>query len=133
MKQAHETTPQERGQDAPWYTPTVRVRLADGSTLLRPGKPVQRANATLTSKWTGVSKKNLRLLAEGGWIRECQVRPRTWVCYPAEIAGFIERTEKEPDFWNDARRAAYITARRLRDHRWKTPEGKIQEAREEGR
>jgi len=124
MKQAHETTPQERGQDAPWYTPTVRVRLADGSTLLRPGKPVQRANATLTSKWTGVSRKNLRLLAEVGLIRECQVTPKTLLYYPAEIEEFIERTEREPDFWNAARRDAYITARRLRDHRWEKTDGR---------
>lgn len=101
--------------DAPWYAPVLRMRLADGSWILRFGTPVQRATANQTAKWTGVSKKNLSVLAEAGYIRRAQPTPFTAYYYPAEVEAFIQSTEDDPAFWTKVRRATYIKARRLRD------------------
>lgn len=118
--------------DAPWYTPTIRVKLADGSTLLRTGKPVQRATPNQTSTWTRISKKNLRTLAECGFIRESRPTPWTLLYYPEEVEEFLRKTEEDPNFWNRVRRDAYITARRLRDKRqFKTEDGETEERRED--
>lgn len=103
--------------DAPWYTPTLVLRLADGSTMLKPGKPVQRGTSNQVSKWTGISKKNLRLLADIGLIREARPTPWTLFYYPAEVEDLISKTEADPNFWDKVKRDAYIQVRRLRDPR----------------
>lgn len=101
----------------PWYVPKIWLRLADGSWILKFGKPVQRATSSQVAKWTGISKKNLRLLAEAGFIRECRPTPWSLFYYPAEVEDFILKTEADPDFWNKVRRDTYIRARRLREPR----------------
>lgn len=112
-------TPSPTTSEAAWYTPTLVMRLADGSTMLKPGKPVQRATSSQVAKWTGISKKNLRQLAEIGLIREARPTPWSLHYYPAEVEEFIAKTEADPDFWNKVRKDAYIQSRRLRDSRFK--------------
>lgn len=100
--------------DAPWYTPTLVMRLAGGETLLKPGKPVQRGTPEQCSKWTGISRKTLKRLSEAGFIRVANPTPWLVFYYPGEIEDLIAKTEADPDFWNDVRRKAYIEARHLR-------------------
>jgi hypothetical protein len=101
-------------QDSAWYIPPTAVRLADGSTLIRPGKAVQRARGSLVAKWTGVPRKTLAALADCGLIRRCHPSPGVAHYYPAEVEALIARTEDDPDFWNQVRVRAYLTGRRLR-------------------
>jgi len=101
--------------NAPWFTPNTVVRLADGSTLIRPGKAVQRAKGSLVAKWTGVHRKNLAALAECGLIRRCFPSPGAAHYYPAEVEALLARTEADPAFWNAVRRRAFITGQRLRE------------------
>jgi hypothetical protein len=107
-------TPKTPTLDAPWYTPSIVLRLAGGETLVKPGKAVQRGTPEQCSKWTGINTKTLKRLAEAGFIRVA--KPTPWVAfyYPAEIEEFIAKTEADPDFWSDVKRKAYIESRRLR-------------------
>lgn len=100
-----------------WYTPNRVMALADGSFLIKPLKPILRATATRTSALTGVSLKNLRILAEAGFIRVSRPTPGTSFFYPGEIEAFILQTEEDPDFWTKVRRATYLKCARLRDKR----------------
>ncbi len=110
-------TPAPSLANAPWYTPTLVMKLADGSILIKHGKPVQRATANQTSAWTGVSKKNLKILAEIGEIRQCRPTPSSVFYYPAEVEDYIAKTEADLNYWNAVRRKAYISVRRLREPR----------------
>lgn len=105
-----------------WFTPVRVMTLPDGSTLLKPGKPVHRASANQTSKLTGVSPKNLRSLAEAGFIRRAMPTPGSTLYYPGEVEAFIAQTEADPNFWNRVRTAAYIRCARLRDKRRQKPD-----------
>jgi len=106
-------------QEAPWFTPIKVMQMPDGSFLLRPGKPIQRASIEQTSKWTGVSKKTLRRLAESGFIRCARVTAARHYYYPGEIEEFIAKTEADPDYWTPERIQHYLGVRRLRE---KSPE-----------
>lgn len=100
---------------ATWIIPPLRLHLADGSTLVKPGKAVQRGTAEQVSKWTGISTKTLARLAEAGFIRCAKPTPWLLFYYPGEIEEFVAKTEADPDFWSKVRRDAYITSRRLRE------------------
>jgi hypothetical protein len=102
-------------QESAWYIPTTTVRLADGSTLIRPGKAVKRARGSLVTKWTGVPRKTLAALAECGLIRRANPSPGAAYYYPAEVEALVARTESDPDFWNEVRTRAYLTGERLRE------------------
>lgn len=108
-------TPPHADPGETWLVPAVKLMLADGSCLIKPGRPVLRATSNRTAQLTGVSKKNLSLLAEVGYIRRARPTPQTVFYYPGEVEEFIRQTEEDPDFWNDVRRKAYITTRRLRN------------------
>lgn len=113
-----DTTPQPV-----WFTPNRVMELPDGSILIKRGKPIQRATATATAKMTGVSLKNLRILADAGFIRCSRPTPGSAFYYPGEIEEFIQKTEDDPAFWTKVRKDAYLLCARLRDKR-RTPRGK---------
>lgn len=106
-----------------WFTPTRVMELPDGSILIKRGKPIQRATSTETSKWTGISLKNLRILADAGFIRCARPTLGSAFYYPGEIEEFIRRTEEDPAFWTKVRRDAYLQCARLRDKRRKPRPG----------
>ena len=108
-------TPPLPEPEIPWIIPALRLHLADGSTLVRPCKAVQRGTAVQVAKWTGVSTKTLARLAEAGFIRASKPTPWLLLYYPGEIEEFIVKTEADPDFWSKVKRAAYITSRKLRE------------------
>lgn len=112
---------QTHHHEAPWYTPTIVMRLADGSTLLKPGRPIQRATGDQVAKWTGVSLKTLRNLAETGFIRRAQITRVKHLYYPGEVEDFIAATEADPDFWDDVRKKAYLDCRSMRSRKPTTP------------
>ena len=109
--------PDSSEPQAIWYTPTRVMELPDGSVLLKRGKPIQRATASQTAKWTGVSLKNLRILAEAGFIRVAHPTPGSSFYYPEEVEQFIQLTEADPAFWTKARKDTYLQCSRLRDKR----------------
>lgn len=90
------------------------MALPDGSFLIKVGKPVARANAGQTSRLTGISLKNLRILAEAGFIRCARPTPHSALYYPGEILEFVEKTEADPVFWSKVRRDTYLRCARLR-------------------
>lgn len=100
-----------------WITPHRVMELPDGSILIKRGKPIMRATATITSKLTGVSLKNLRILAEAGFIRCARPTPGSSFYYPAEVEIFIQKTEEDPSYWTKVRKDAYLQCARLRDGR----------------
>jgi hypothetical protein len=107
-------TPETHNEEgAVWYVPRVPVTLADGTIVIRMGKPLLRASARLTAKWTGVNKKNLSRLAQAGFIRRTMVTPGCHGYYPAEVEAFIDKTEAE-DFWTPERRRIYLNGGRIR-------------------
>lgn len=101
-------------KDAPWFIPTKTIHLPDGSTLIKPGKAIQRAKAADCARMTGVQRKSLASLAECGLIRSFRPTPKGTCYYPGEIMELINRTESDPDFWDRVRTAAYLTGTRLR-------------------
>lgn len=111
------TDPDQNSPQIVWFTPNRVMELPDGSILIKRGKPVQRVTATVTSKLTGVSLKNLRILAEAGFIRCARPTPGSAFYYPGEIEIFIQKTEDDPAFWTKVRRDTYLSCARLRDRR----------------
>lgn len=98
-----------------WIIHAQVVQLGDGSLLIKPQKPRLRAPAKLTSRLTGISLKNLRILSESGFIRCAKPSPGTCFYYPLEIEDFIQQTEADPAFWSKVRRATYLECARLRN------------------
>lgn len=94
-------------KSVPHFIPAVRVQLPDGSTLIRPGKAIQRAQAHIVAKAFGLSTKTLLRLAEAGHIRSARVTPSTTFYYPGEIEDFIQKMEDNPDFWTPKRRREF--------------------------
>jgi hypothetical protein len=108
-------TPETHNDDgAVWYVPHTPLVLADGTIMIRQGKPVLRASSRLTAKWTGVKKKNLARLAEAGFIRRAKAGPGIHEYYPAEVMAFIEKTEEE-GFWTPERKRIYLNGGKLRE------------------
>lgn len=102
-------------RDAPWFIPSTVIRLADGSTLVKPGRAVQRARVADVVRWTGVHRKTLSALADCGLIRRALPSPHAPHYYPAEVEALLKRTEEDPEFWNDVRRRAFLSGTRLRE------------------
>ena len=111
-----DTMPPLPSPDIPWLIPAIKLHLADGSTLVKPCKAVQRGTAEQVSKWCGISTKTLDRLAEAGFIRRSKPTPWLLFYYPGEIEEFIAKTESDPDFWCKVKRDAYVTSRRLREN-----------------
>jgi hypothetical protein len=99
------------------------MAMPDGSFLIKPLKPILRATATRTSALTGISLKNLRILADVGFIRCARPTPKSAFYFPGEIEDFIRQTEEDPAFWTKVRRDAYLQCARLRDKRRKPRRG----------
>jgi hypothetical protein len=97
-----------------WYIPAIAHKLADGSTLIKPGKAVCRGTASQVSKWTGVHRKVLSKLADCGLISRLHPSPGLTWYYPSEVETLIQKTQSEPDFWNTVKRKAFITGTSLR-------------------
>jgi hypothetical protein len=94
-------------KDVPWYFPTIKMKLADGTYLLKPGKPIQRAVSTVVAKAFNVSPRTLKRLAESGHIRDAQVTPQLVFYYPGEIEEFFRKMEENPGYWTAQRRREY--------------------------
>ena len=100
---------------APWVIPATVVQLPDGSTLVKPGKAIQRATGTRTSRITGVHPKTLSALADCGLIRRERPSPGQTFYYPGEVEDLLSKTSADPDFWNQVRTKAFLTGSNLRN------------------
>lgn len=98
----------------PWYIPTTTVQFADGSTLVKPGKAIQRGTAKQVARAFGVSTRTLSRLAEAGIIRQARLSPQVTFYYPGEIQAFMDETEANPDHWNEKRLREYGLARAVK-------------------
>ena len=103
--------PIEGNPDGCWIISYLSLKLADGTYILKPQKPVFRASARVTSKLTHVSEKTLVRLAESGFISCALSTPGCRLYYPAEVEEFLQKTIADPDFWTPARRKQYAMAR----------------------
>lgn len=100
-----------------WIIPATAVQLPDGSTLIKPGKAIQRANVARTAKLTGIPQKTLIALADCGLIRRDRPSPRQSFYYPGEIEELLSRTSTDPEFWNEVRTKAFLRGSNLRNSR----------------
>ena len=105
-----EPTPQSS-----WFIPAATVKLPDGSTLVKPGKAIQRASLTATVKLTGVPRRILNALAECGLITREKPSPLTSWFYPGEVHDLLRRTAEDPTFWNEVRTKAYLKGSSLKN------------------
>ena len=105
----------EKPDKPAFFIPPLVMKLADGSTLVKPGKAVQRARVADVVRWTGVHRKTLAALAECGLIRRAYPSPGMPHYYPAEVEALIRRTEDEPNFWNAVRTQAYLKGETLKE------------------
>jgi hypothetical protein len=97
-----------------WFIPPRIVQLADGSTLIKPGKAVQRARVADVERWTGVHRRTLSALADCGLIRRALPSPNAPQYYPAEVIEFVQKTEADPAFWNQVRTKAYLSGKTIK-------------------
>ena len=105
-----DTTP-----ETTWFIPAVAMQLPDGSTLIKPGKAIQRATTAATVKLTGVPAKTLHALAECGLLtREQPTRFKSFF-YPGEVQTFLRKTAENPTFWNEVKTQAFLTGKDLRN------------------
>lgn len=104
----------EKPPQSTWFIPATITRLPDGTTVVRPGKAVQRTTLSLASKITGVHARTLRSLSECGMIRKANPSPGQTLVYPAEIEELLRKTEEDPHFWNAVRTAAFLKGKSLR-------------------
>lgn len=96
-----------------WVIPATAVQLPDGSTLIKPGKAVQRATASATSKITGVPQWTLHALADCGLLTREEPSPKRSMFYPGQVEALLKRTAEEPGFWNEVRRKAFLKGESL--------------------
>lgn len=101
-------------KDGTWYTPTLVYRQPDGSYLLKPGKPQQRGTTAQVSKATGIHRKVLHRLADVGFIRRARPCPKVCLFYYADVEQFLAKTEADPDFWEGAKKSAFLRGTTLR-------------------
>ncbi len=100
---------------AVYYIPASVMQLADGTTMIKPGKAILRAKAARVSAMTGLSRKVLSNLADCGYIRRCQPSPEGTCYYPSEVEEFIQKTESDPNFWNSVRLRAYLKGESIKE------------------
>ena len=98
-----------------WFIPPIVMQLADGTTMVKPGRAILRARASRVTAMTGVSRHVLAALADCGLIRRCQPSPEGTCYYPGEVEEFILRTENEPGFWTSVRTRAYLRGETLKE------------------
>lgn len=98
-----------------WFIPATTVHLPDGSTLVKPGKAIQRATLKATVKMTGVPRRVLNALAECGLITRERPCLRTAFFYPGEIMDFLRKTAEDPNHWDAVKTQAYLTGKDLRN------------------
>lgn len=103
--------------NTPWFIPVKTLHLPDGSTLLKPGKAIQRATTSATAKMTGVHRLVLHALADCGLIRRAQPSPGNSYFYPGEVEELITKTEQDAGFWNEIRKNAYLSGKSLKTSR----------------
>lgn len=96
-----------------WYIPAITVQLADGSTLIKPGKAILRATATVTSRRTGVKRPTLTALADCGLIRRQHPSPGQTFYFPGEVEALLAKTESDPKFWDAVKTKAFLKGRSL--------------------
>lgn len=100
-----------------WIIPATTVQLPDGSTLVKPGKAVQRATVARTAKLTGVNPRTLAALADCGLIRRDRPSPRQSFYYPGEVEALLAKTAADDTFWDTVRTRAFLTGKDLRNSR----------------
>ncbi len=100
-----------------WIIPATAHHLPDGSTLIKPGKAIQRATAARTSKITGVHRLTLAALAECGLIDRERPSPGQSFFYPGQVEELLRKTREDPAFWNSVRIKAFLNGTDLRRSR----------------
>lgn len=98
-----------------WVIPATAIQLPDGSTLVKPGKAIQRATAARTSKITGVHRLTLAALADCGLITRERPSPGQSFFYPGEVEQLLAKTASDPSFWDSVRTQAFLTGKDLRN------------------
>ena len=98
-----------------WVIPAISVQLPDGSTLVKPGKAIQRATIQRAAKITGVHRKTLHALADCGLLRRERPSPGQSFFYPGEIEALLKKTAEDPEFWNTVRTKAFLSGKDLRN------------------
>ncbi|MEO5715042.1 MAG: hypothetical protein ABIT37_16305 [Luteolibacter sp.] len=97
-----------------WIIPPITVLLPDGSTLVKPGKAIQRATGSRTSKLTGVHRQTLTALADCGLITRERPSPGQVFYYPGEVEDLLKKTRDDPSFWNEVRTKAFLNGTDLK-------------------
>jgi hypothetical protein len=98
-----------------WVIPATAIQLPDGSTLVKPGKAIQRATASRTCKITGVHRLTLTALADCGLITRERPSPGQSFFYPGEVEELLAKTAADPLFWSSVRTQAFLTGKDLRN------------------
>jgi hypothetical protein len=98
-----------------WAIPAITRKLPDGSTLVLPGKAIQRATVSATVKITGVPAKILHRLAECGLLTRELPSPFKSFFYPGEVQQFLKKTAEEPGYWDEVKTKAFLTGKDLRN------------------
>lgn len=83
------------------HIPCQVVPLGDGSFRLIPGEPVEEVGLEQAMHLLGLSAYGVRRLVEQGHIPASRPSPRRWVFRAADIHAFIEKTRRNPWFWED--------------------------------
>lgn len=107
-------TPDPQAPQGVWFFPYREMRLADGSVLVKPLKPVLVMSARDTARFTKLSTKTLARLAESGIIRAEWPTPRMPRYFPGEVFEFLRETRENPDYWTPDRLRQYGMARRVK-------------------
>lgn len=97
-----------------WIIPAVTVHLPDGSTLVKPGKAIQRATVSRVAKLTGVERRTLHALADAGLVRRERPSPAQSFFYPGEIEALLSKTSADPGYWDAVRSQAFLSGKTLR-------------------
>lgn len=108
-------SPKPKTPEPHYYIPAKRIQLPDGSTLIKPGKAIQRCKTSEASRMLGIHTKVLHALADCGLITRASPSPGSHFFYPAEVEAFIRQTEADPDYWTRVRRIAYLKGQTLRE------------------
>jgi hypothetical protein len=98
---------------ATWIIPAVAVQFPDGSTLIKPGKAIQRAGVARTVKLTGIERRVLHALADVGLITRERPSEHQAFFYPGEIEHFLVKT-RDPAFWETVRKRALLSGQGLK-------------------
>jgi hypothetical protein len=96
-----------------WIIPATSVKLPDGSTLIKPGKAIQRATVATAVKLTGVPRKTLHALADVGLLTRQRPSKGQAFFFVGEIEDFLKQTE-DPEFWDTVKTKALLDGKSLR-------------------